>query len=108
MERTSNSRGNCRTPENKIFAKVGEHEFSCRPVVVDRILRQRGTSAMRFGLSETVTNTIVPMAIDNHGQRAFPIAGNGLTVVDLVQSFLTITSFSVLVTLANLRSLRTL
>ena len=53
------------------------------PNFIDVTDVQHGTLALRFGLTETVTNTVAPMAIDSSGQRIFLITDKGLTVVDL-------------------------
>ena len=52
------------------------------------------TVKMRFALSETITNTALPMAIDAGGRRVFLLTNKGLTIVDLGVAPLAIGSLS--------------
>jgi hypothetical protein len=45
---------------------------------------------MRFALSETVTNTVAPIAVDSSGRFIYLITNQGLTVVDLGEAPLSI------------------
>jgi hypothetical protein len=45
---------------------------------------------MRFALSETVNNTVAPMAIDSGGRYIFLLTNKGLTIVDLGEAPLSI------------------
>lgn len=49
---------------------------------------------MRFGLSETVTNTAAPMAVDPTGRFIYLLTNRGLTIVDLGQAPLSIGTIS--------------
>ncbi|HEY2461953.1 MAG TPA: IPT/TIG domain-containing protein [Candidatus Acidoferrum sp.] len=49
---------------------------------------------MRFGLSETVTNTAAPIAIDPTGRFIFLLTNRGLTIVDLGQAPLSVGTLS--------------
>ena len=53
------------------------------PGYIDIIDVQHGTPTLRFALTETVTNTVAPMAIDSGGQHIYLITNKGLTIVDL-------------------------
>jgi hypothetical protein len=53
-----------------------------------------GTLRIRFSLSETITNTALPMAIDSGGRRVFLLTNKGLTIVDLGAAPLSIGSIS--------------
>jgi hypothetical protein len=52
------------------------------------------TVRMRFALTETITNTALPMAIDAGGRRVFLLTNKGLTIVDLGVAPLSIGSLS--------------
>ncbi len=69
--------------QNPTLNDAGSLYFWAYPNYVDIVDVQHGTPALRFGLTETVTNTVSPMAIDDSGQRIFLITNKGLTVVDL-------------------------
>ncbi len=73
---------------------AGSLFFWAYPNYIDILDVQHGTSALRFGLTETVTNTVAPMAIDSDGQRIFLITGNGFTVVDLGNAPLSVGHFN--------------
>jgi hypothetical protein len=73
---------------------AGSLYFWAYPNYIDILDVQHGTSALRFGLTETVTNTVAPMAIDSDGQRIFLITGNGLTVIDLGNAPLSVGHFN--------------
>jgi hypothetical protein len=62
---------------------AGSLYYWAYPNSIDVIDVQHGTSALRFGLTQTLTTTVAPMAIDSSGQRIFLITNKGLTVVDL-------------------------
>jgi hypothetical protein len=49
---------------------------------------------MRFSLTETISNTAVPIAIDSGGRHVYMITNQGLTIVDLGQAPLSIGSLS--------------
>ena len=69
--------------QNPALNDAGSLYFWAYPNYLDIVDVQHGTPALRFGLTETVTNTVAPMAIDNSGQHIFLITNKGLTVVDL-------------------------
>jgi hypothetical protein len=64
------------------------------PNAFDIVDVQHGTLRMRFSLSETVSNTAVPMAIDSGGRFIYLITNKGFTVVDLGSAPLSIGSLS--------------
>jgi len=51
---------------------------------------RRGMLRIRFSLSETISNTATPMAIDPDGRYLYLITGNGLTIIDLGEAPLSI------------------
>jgi hypothetical protein len=57
---------------------------------IDLMDVQHGMLRMRFSLSETVSNTAVPMAIDSGGQFIYLVTNKGLTIVDLGEAPLSI------------------
>jgi hypothetical protein len=69
--------------QNPTLNDAGSLYYWAYPNYVDIVDVQHGIPAMRFGLTETVTNTVAPMAIDGSGQHIFLITNAGLTVVDL-------------------------
>jgi hypothetical protein len=69
--------------QNPTLNDAGSLYYWAYPNYVDIVDVQHGTPALRFGLTETVTNTVAPMAIDGSGQHIFLITNAGLTVVDL-------------------------
>jgi hypothetical protein len=64
------------------------------PSFIDIVDVQHGLPALRFGLTETVTNTVSPMAIDSSGQHIYLITNQGLTIVDLGSAPLSIGALS--------------
>jgi IPT/TIG domain len=64
------------------------------PTAFDIVDVQHGTLRMRFSLSETVSDTAVPMAIDSGGEFIYLLTNKGLTVVDLGNAPLSIGSLS--------------
>lgn len=60
------------------------------PNYVDIVDVQHGLARLRFSLSETISNTVDPIAIDSGGRRIFLITNAGLTVVDLGEAPLSI------------------
>jgi IPT/TIG domain len=62
---------------------TGSLYYWAYPNYIDIIDVQHGLPALRFELTETVSNTVSPMAIDQSGQRVFLITNKGLTVIDL-------------------------
>lgn len=69
--------------QNPTLNDAGSLYYWAYPGYVDIVDVQHGTPALRFGLTETVTNTVTPMAIDGSGQHIFLITDKGLTIVDL-------------------------
>jgi hypothetical protein len=69
--------------QNPTLNDPGSLYYWAYPSYIDIVDVQHGTPALRFGLTETVTNTVSPMAIDSSGQRIFLITNKGLTIVDL-------------------------
>lgn len=69
--------------QNPELNEAGSLYYWAYPNYVDIIDVQHGTPALRFGLTETVSNTVAPIAIDSSGQRIFLITNKGLTIVDL-------------------------
>lgn len=64
------------------------------PGYIDVVDVQHGKPALRFGLTETVSNSVSPMAIDSSGQHIYLITNRGLTIVDLGNAPLAIGHFS--------------
>lgn len=73
---------------------AGSLYFSVCSGYIDIVDVQHGTPALRFGLAETVANTVSPMAIDGSGQHIYLITDRGLTIVDLGEAPLSIGSLS--------------
>lgn len=73
----------------------GSLYFWAYPNSVDIVDVQQGMTKLRFSLSETVSNTVAPLAVDGSGQRIFLITDKGLTVVDLGAAPLSIGHLSV-------------
>jgi len=69
--------------QNPALNAAGSLYYWAYPNYIDIIDVQHGLPALRFGLTETVSNTVSPMAIDTSGQRIFLITNKGFTVVDL-------------------------
>jgi hypothetical protein len=80
--------------QNPALNDPGSLYYWAYPNYIDIVDVQHGTPALRFGLTETVTNTVAPMAIDSGGQRIFLITNKGLTVVDLGNAPLSVGHFS--------------
>jgi len=80
--------------QNPALNAAGSLYYWAYPSYVDIVDVQHGMTALRFGLTETVTNTVSPMAIDSSGQRIFLITNKGLTVVDLGNAPLSVGHFS--------------
>lgn len=80
--------------QNPALNDAGSLYYWAYPNYVDIVDVRHGTSSLRFGLTETVTNTVSPMAIDSSGQRIFLITDKGLTVVDLGHAPLSVGHFS--------------
>ena len=80
--------------QNPALNDAGSLYYWAYPSYIDIVDVQHGTPALRFGLTETVTNTVSPMAIDSSGQRIFLITNQGLTVVDLGDAPLSVGHFS--------------
>lgn len=80
--------------QNPTLNDTGSLYYWAYPNYIDIVDVQHGTPALRFGLTETVANTVSPMAIDSSGRRIFLITDKGLTVVDLGNAPLSIGHFS--------------
>ncbi|MGH9599184.1 MAG: IPT/TIG domain-containing protein, partial [Terracidiphilus sp.] len=80
--------------QNPTLNDAGSLYYWAYPNYIDIVDVHHGTPALRFGLTETVTNTVSPMAIDSSGQRIFLITNMGLTVVDLGNAPLSVGHFS--------------
>jgi hypothetical protein len=80
--------------QNPTLNGPGSLYYWAYPNYVNIVDVQHGTPALRFGLTETVTNTVSPMAIDGGGQHIFLITNAGLTVVDLGNAPLSVGHFS--------------
>jgi len=80
--------------QNAKLNDAGSLYYWAYPNYVDIVDVQHGMSALRFGLTETVTNTVAPMAIDTSGRQIFLLTDKGLTVVDLGNAPLSIGHFS--------------
>lgn len=64
------------------------------PSFVDIVDFQHGILRIRFSLSETISNTATPMAIDTSGRYLYLITGIGLTIIDLGEAPLSISWLS--------------
>ena len=80
--------------QNPTLNDAGSLYYWAYPSYIDIVDVQHGVPALRFGLSETVSNTVSPMAIDSSGQRIFLITNKGLTIVDLGNAPLSVGHFS--------------
>ena len=80
--------------QNPALNDTGSLYYWAYPHYIDIVDVHHGTPALRFGLTETVANTVSPMAIDSSGQRIFLITNKGLTVVDLGEAPLSVGHFS--------------
>lgn len=60
------------------------------PNFIDIVDFRQGTLRIRFSLSETISNTATPMAIDPSGRYLYLITGIGLTIIDLGEAPLSI------------------
>jgi hypothetical protein len=69
--------------QNAKLNDTGSLYYWAYPGYIDIVDVQHGTPALRFALTESVTNTVTPMAIDSGGQHIYLITNKGLTVVDL-------------------------
>lgn len=69
---------------------AGSLYYMAYPNFIDIIDVRHGTIRVRFSLSETVQNSLMPLAIDSSGRFAFLLTDKGLTVVDLGQAPLSI------------------
>jgi len=72
----------------------GSLYYLAYPDFFDIVDVQHEILRMRFSLTEGISNTAVPMAIDSAGRRVFLLANKGLTVVDLGAAPLSIGSLS--------------
>lgn len=75
---------------NPAVNAAGSLYYTAYANYVDIVDVQHGTPALRMGLTESVSNTVSPMAIDSSGQHVFLITNKGLTVVDLGEAPLSI------------------
>lgn len=80
--------------QNPTLNDPGSLYYWAYPSYIDIVDVHHGVPALRFGLTETITNTVAPMAIDSSGQRIFLITNKGLTVVDLGNAPLSVGHFS--------------
>src|ERR1700722_3362362 len=64
------------------------------PNFFDIVDVQHGTLRMLFSLTENISNTAVPMAIDSGGRYIYLLTNKGLTIVDLGNAPLSIGSLS--------------
>lgn len=64
------------------------------PNFIDIVDFRQGTLRIRFSLSETLSNTATPMAIDPSGRYLYLITGIGLTIIDLGEAPLSISWLS--------------
>jgi IPT/TIG domain len=55
---------------------------------------QHGRLRLRFSLSETISNTAVPLAVDSGGRHIYLLTNKGLTIVDLGEALLSIGSLN--------------
>ena len=69
--------------QNPHMNDAGSLYYWAYPNFIDVIDVQHGFPALRFELTQTVTNTDAPMAIDGSGQHVYLITKQGLTIVDL-------------------------
>ena len=76
--------------QNPALNAAGSLYFWAYPNYIDIVDVQHGIPRLRFSLSETVTNTVSPMAIDGGGQHIFLITNMGLTIIDLGEAPLSI------------------
>ncbi len=60
------------------------------PNFIDIVDFRQGMLRMRFSLSETISNTATPIAIDPSGRYLYLITGSGLTIIDLGEAPLSI------------------
>jgi hypothetical protein len=60
------------------------------PNFIDIVDFRQGMLRIRFSLSETISNTATPMAIDPTGRYLYLITGSGLTIIDLGEAPLSI------------------
>jgi len=72
------------------FNDSGSLYFMAYPNFIDIIDVQHAFLRMRFSLSETVTNTAAPIAVDSGGRFIYLITNQGLTIVDLGEAPLSI------------------
>jgi hypothetical protein len=79
-----------RALQNPALNDTGSLYFWAYPNYIDIVDVQHGTSALRFGLTETVANAVSPLAIDGSGQHVYLITDKGLTIVDLGEAPLSI------------------
>jgi IPT/TIG domain-containing protein len=80
--------------QNPTLNDPGSLYYWAYPSYINIVDVQHGTPALRFGLTETVTNTVSPMAIDSSGQHIFLITNKGLTIVNLGNAPLSVGHFS--------------
>jgi hypothetical protein len=64
------------------------------PNFIDIVDFKQGMLRIRFSLSETISNTATPMAIDPSGRYLYLITGIGLTIIDLGEAPLSISWLS--------------
>jgi len=69
---------------------AGSLYYVAYPNFIDIIDVRHGILRMRFSLSETITNTAAPIAIDSGGRFIYLITNQGLTIVDLGEALLSI------------------
>jgi hypothetical protein len=76
--------------EEPQFNASGSLYFMAYPSFVEIIDVQHAFLRMRFSLSETVSNTAAPIAVDSGGRFIYLITNQGLTIVDLGEAPLSI------------------
>ena len=76
--------------QNPTLNDAGCLYYWAYPSHIDVVDVQHGTLSLRFALTETVTNTVAPMAIDSGGRQIYLITDKGLTIVDLGEAPLSV------------------
>lgn len=64
------------------------------PNFIDIVDFRQGMLRIRFSVSETISNTATPMAVDPSGRYLYLITGTGLTIIDLGEAPLSISWLS--------------
>ena len=72
----------------------GSLYFLPYPNAIDIVDVEHGMLRMRFSLTETISNTAVPLTIDAGGRHIYAITDKGLTIIDLGQAPLSIGSLN--------------